>query len=100
MMAKLYPLLASGYADQLMKCKNVDVIFGPAYKGIPFVAATAVALSQNHGVSVPWGLTVKKPKTMVKVVCWWVLRLRVKKFWIIDDVITAGTAIREVVTDF
>jgi orotate phosphoribosyltransferase len=38
------------------------VIFGPAYKGIPFVAATAVALSQNHGVSVPWGFNRKEAK--------------------------------------
>jgi orotate phosphoribosyltransferase len=40
-------LLAQGYADKLVQCENVGVIFGPAYKGIPFVAATAVALSQG-----------------------------------------------------
>jgi orotate phosphoribosyltransferase len=72
-------LLAQGYADQLIQCDNVEVIFGPAYKGIPFVAATAVALSQIHGKSVPWGLTVKKPKIMVKAVFWLVLLLKVKK---------------------
>ena len=49
-------LLAEGYADKLVQCDNVGVIFGPAYKGIPFVAATAVALSQVHGKSVPWVL--------------------------------------------
>jgi orotate phosphoribosyltransferase len=54
------------------------VVFGPAYKGIPFVAATAVALSQNHGVSVPWGLTVKKPKIMVKAGSWLVHPLQAK----------------------
>ena len=31
-------LLASGYADKLTQCDNVEVVFGPAYKGIPFVA--------------------------------------------------------------
>ena len=53
-------LLASGYADQLMHCEGVEVIFGPAYKGIPFVAATAVALAQNHQKSVPWGFNRKE----------------------------------------
>ncbi len=38
-------LLASGYAAKLIKCDHVEVIFGPAYKGIPFVAATAVDMS-------------------------------------------------------
>jgi orotate phosphoribosyltransferase len=71
-------LLASGYAAKLTECNNVEVVFGPAYKGIPFVAATAVALSQNHGVSVPWGLTVKKPKIMVKAGSWLVHLLQAK----------------------
>lgn len=38
------------------------MIFGPAYKGIPFVAATAVALSQTHNKSVPWGFNRKEAK--------------------------------------
>ncbi len=91
-------LLASGYADQLMQCKNVDVIFGPAYKGIPFVAATAVALSQNHGVSVPWGFNRKEAKDHGEGGVLVGAAVEGKKVWIIDDVITAGTAIREVVT--
>ena len=90
-------LLASGYADQLMQCKNVDVIFGPAYKGIPFVAATAVALSQNHGVSVPWGFNRKEAKDHGEGGVLVGAAVEGKKVWIIDDVITAGTAIREVV---
>ena len=91
-------LLASGYADQLMQCKKVDVIFGPAYKGIPFVAATAVALSQNHGVSVPWGFNRKEAKDHGEGGVFVGAAVEGKKVWIIDDVITAGTAIREVVT--
>ncbi len=71
-------LLAQGYADKLTQCNNVEVIFGPAYKGIPFVAATAVALSQVHNQSVPWGSIAKKQKIMVKVVFWWVLQLKAK----------------------
>ena len=91
-------LLASGYADQLIACENVEVIFGPAYKGIPFVAATAVALSQNHGVSVPWGFNRKEAKDHGEGGVLVGASVAGKKVWIIDDVITAGTAIREVVT--
>lgn len=91
-------LLASGYADQLMQCEGVQVIFGPAYKGIPFVAATAVALAQNHQTSVPWGFNRKEAKDHGEGGVLVGASVVGKKVWIIDDVITAGTAIREVVT--
>lgn len=91
-------LLASGYADQLMQCEDVEVIFGPAYKGIPFVAATAVALAQNHQKSVPWGFNRKEAKDHGEGGVLVGANVAGKKVWIIDDVITAGTAIREVVT--
>jgi orotate phosphoribosyltransferase len=91
-------LLASGYAAKLTECDHVEVIFGPAYKGIPFVAATAVALSQNHGVSVPWGFNRKEAKDHGEGGVLVGASVAGKKVWIIDDVITAGTAIREVVT--
>jgi len=91
-------LLASGYATKLTECNNVEVVFGPAYKGIPFVAATAVALSQNHGVSVPWGFNRKEAKDHGEGGVLVGASVTGKKVWIIDDVITAGTAIREVVT--
>ena len=74
------------------------MIFGPAYKGIPFVAATAVALSQVHGVSVPWGFNRKEAKDHGEGGVLVGASVEGKKVWIIDDVITAGTAIREVVT--
>jgi len=90
--------LASGYAAKLTECENVEVIFGPAYKGIPFVAATAVALSQNHAVSVPWGFNRKEAKDHGEGGVLVGASVAGKKVWIIDDVITAGTAIREVVT--
>ncbi|WP_374295731.1 orotate phosphoribosyltransferase [Acinetobacter sp.] len=91
-------LLANGYADQLMQCEDVEVIFGPAYKGIPFVAATAVALAQNHQKSVPWGFNRKEAKDHGEGGVLVGASVAGKKVWIIDDVITAGTAIREVVT--
>ncbi|WP_139853481.1 orotate phosphoribosyltransferase [Acinetobacter pullicarnis] len=90
-------LLAQGYADKLTQCHNVEVIFGPAYKGIPFVAATAVALSHQHGMSVPWGFNRKEAKDHGEGGMLVGAAVHGKKVWIIDDVITAGTAIREVV---
>ena len=90
-------ILAQGYADKLTQCHNVEVIFGPAYKGIPFVAATAVALSHQHGMSVPWGFNRKEAKDHGEGGMLVGAAVHGKKVWIIDDVITAGTAIREVV---
>lgn len=72
-----------------------DVLFGPAYKGIPLVAATAVALAEQHNQDMPWCFNRKEAKehgeggTLVGSP----LQGRVM---IVDDVITAGTAIREV----
>ena len=72
-----------------------DVLFGPAYKGIPLAAATAMALAEQHGRDLPWCFNRKEAKdhgeggTLVGAP----LQGRVL---IVDDVITAGTAIREV----
>ena len=89
--------LADGYASTLMGCQNVSVIFGPAYKGIPFVAATAASLWQQHGVSVPWGFNRKEAKDHGEGGMLVGADVKGQQVWIIDDVITAGTAIREVV---
>jgi orotate phosphoribosyltransferase len=71
-----------------------DMLFGPAYKGIPLVAATAVALAEHHGRSVPWAFNRKEAKDHGEAgtVVGSPLAGRVV---IVDDVITAGTAIRE-----
>ena len=72
-----------------------DVLFGPAYKGIPLAATTAVALAEHHQRDLPWCFNRKEAKdhgeggTLVGAP----LKGRVL---IVDDVITAGTAIREV----
>jgi orotate phosphoribosyltransferase len=71
-----------------------DVLFGPAYKGIPLVATSAVALSDRHGRDVPWAFNRKEAKDHGEGgnIVGAPLRGRVL---IVDDVITAGTAIRE-----
>lgn len=71
-----------------------DMLFGPAYKGIPLVATTAIALADAHGRSVPWAFNRKEAKDHGEggSIVGAPLSGRVL---IIDDVITAGTAIRE-----
>jgi orotate phosphoribosyltransferase len=71
-----------------------DMIFGPAYKGIPLATATAVALSSSHGRSVPYAFNRKEAKDHGEGgrVVGSALTGRVL---IIDDVITAGTAVRD-----
>ena len=73
-----------------------DVLFGPAYKGIPLAAVTAVALSEHHALDVPYAFNRKEAKdhgeggTIVGAPL-------AGRVLIIDDVITAGTAIGEAV---
>ncbi len=72
-----------------------DLVFGPAYKGIPLAAATAIALADHHNRDLPYCYNRKEAKdhgeggTLVGAP----LKGRVL---IVDDVITAGTAVREV----
>jgi orotate phosphoribosyltransferase len=71
-----------------------DMIFGPAYKGIPLATATVVALSEHHNINVPYTFNRKEAKDHGEggKVVGAPLRGRVL---IVDDVITAGTAVRE-----
>jgi orotate phosphoribosyltransferase len=72
-----------------------DVLLGPAYKGIPLAASVAVALSQHYGLDVPYTYNRKEAKDHGEggILVGAPLRGRVL---VVDDVITAGTAIREV----
>ncbi|RBH58441.1 MULTISPECIES: orotate phosphoribosyltransferase [Pseudomonas] len=72
-----------------------DVLFGPAYKGIPLAAATAVALAEHHGRDLPWCFNRKEAKAHGEGGSLVGAPLA-GDVLIIDDVITAGTAIREV----
>lgn len=84
------------YAQAIMDSGlNADVLFGPAYKGIPLAAVTAAALADHHDRDMPYAFNRKEAKThgeggniVGAALAGDVL--------IIDDVITAGTAIREV----
>ncbi|MBD8707280.1 orotate phosphoribosyltransferase [Pseudomonas sp. CFBP 13711] len=74
---------------------SFDVLFGPAYKGIPLAAATAVALADHHSLDLPWCFNRKEAKAHGEGGSLVGAPLT-GNVLIIDDVITAGTAIREV----
>ncbi|PLW70948.1 orotate phosphoribosyltransferase [Pseudohalioglobus lutimaris] len=73
-----------------------DVLLGPAYKGIPLAAATAIALADEHGIDAPFAYNRKEAKAHGEggMLVGAPLAGRVL---VIDDVITAGTAVREVI---
>lgn len=88
--------LGQFYASALMN-ENLefDILFGPAYKGIPLVTTTAVALSEYHNRNTQWCFNRKEVKTHGEGGHIVGAPLRGKTV-IIDDVITAGTAVRDV----
>jgi orotate phosphoribosyltransferase len=71
-----------------------DILYGPAYKGIPLAAVTAAALYDHHGIDIPYAFNRKEAKDHGEggTIVGHPLEGRIL---IIDDVITAGTAIRE-----
>jgi len=88
-------VLGQCYAAALLRSGLAfDMLFGPAYKGIPLVTATAVALAEHHARNVPFAFNRKESKDHGEggSVVGAPLAGRVV---IVDDVITAGTAIRE-----
>ena len=88
------------YADAIVASGlKFDMLFGPAYKGIPLVAAVAVALAEHHGLDLPWAFNRKEAKDHGEG-GWLVGAPLTGKVLVIDDVITAGTAIREVAALF
>ncbi len=89
--AKLGRYYASAIADSAVQ---FDMLFGPAYKGIPLVTIAAAALAEHHDVDVPYAFNRKESKghgeggSIVGAPL-------AGKVLIVDDVITAGTAARE-----
>jgi orotate phosphoribosyltransferase len=84
------------YAEALVNSGIAfDVLFGPAYKGIPLAAATAVALAEQHERDLPWCFNRKEAKAHGEGGSLVGAPLT-GRVMIVDDVITAGTAIREV----
>ena len=91
--AKLGRCYASAIADLDV---DFDVLFGPAYKGIPLVALTAAALAEHHDYDYPFAFNRKEAKKHGEGGGIVGASLDGKNVLILDDVITAGTAIKEV----
>ena len=90
-LAKLSDFYAQAIVDSGLK---FDMLFGPAYKGIPLVAVVAATLYEKHGIDYPYAYNRKEVKdhgeggNIVGAPL-------VGKVLIVDDVISAGTACRE-----
>ncbi|WP_076417696.1 orotate phosphoribosyltransferase [Colwellia sp. UCD-KL20] len=90
-LAKLGRYYASALADSTIE---FDLLFGPAYKGIPIATTTAVALADHHNMDLPYCFNRKEAKTHGEGGSLVGSPLE-GKIMLVDDVITAGTAIRE-----
>ncbi len=89
--------LGQAYAAALVNSGvNIDMIFGPAYKGIPLAATTASALADKHQLDYPFCYNRKEAKDHGEGGLLVGAPLK-GNVLIIDDVITAGTAVREVI---
>lgn len=83
------------YAAALVDSKvDFDLVFGPAYKGIPIATTTTVALFDQYNLDVPYCFNRKEAKTHGEGGSLVGADLN-GKVMLVDDVITAGTAIRE-----
>lgn len=91
--------LGQFYAEALKhhRCQ-FDVIFGPAYKGVPLAVATAMQLAQNHHNNVPYSFNRKEAKNHGEGGLVVGAPLANQSVWIIDDVITAGHAKEEAIS--
>lgn len=90
-------VLAQTYAEKILQLRektNIEALFGPAYKGIPLVASVATVLHLQHGWSLPYAFNRKEAKTHGEGGMLVGANLKGKKVLILDDVLTAGTAIR------
>ena len=83
------------YAQALLQANiKVDILYGPAYKGIPLVSATSIAYAQITGDDIPFAFNRKEAKdhgeggSLVGAPL-------IGNVIILDDVITAGTSVRE-----
>lgn len=90
-LARLGRFYAAALADSGIE---FDVLFGPAYKGIPIATTTAVALADHHDIDTPYCFNRKEAKDHGEGgnLVGSALESRIM---LVDDVITAGTAIRE-----
>lgn len=87
--------LGKFYAKALVESKiKYDGIFGPAYKGIPLVSALSIALSNEYNINIPYSFNRKEIKQHAEGGLLVGASLK-GNIVIVDDVISAGTSVRE-----
>ena len=92
--AKLGEYYAAAYLEHGV---NADVLFGPAYKGIPLSVATSIALADRHGVDLGFCFDRKEAKDHGEGGTFVGTQLKDgDKIAIVEDVMTSGKALREV----
>lgn len=89
--AKLGRFYAAAIAESDIR---FDMLFGPAYKGIPLATLAAASLAEQHGIDVPYSFNRKEAKVHGEGGSIVGAQLS-GRVLIVDDVITAGTAVRE-----
>ena len=97
--------LGAFYAEKISQAivhntipRNIDTVFGPAYKGIPLAVSTAIALTAGHNMTV--GYTFDRTEKKDHGDGGWMVGTPLTdgmKVLLVDDVMTAGTAVREVI---
>ena len=97
--------LGTFYAEKISQAivhntipRDIDTVFGPAYKGIPLAVSTAIALTSGHNMTVGYTFDRKEKKDHGDG--GWMVGTPLAdgmKVLLVDDVMTAGTAVREVI---
>lgn len=88
-------LLGQYYARIIVESDiKYDILFGPAYKGIPIVTSVAIALYENYGIEIPFCFNRKEPKPYGEGGYIIGSPLKGRVLWV-DDVISSGTTFHE-----
>ena len=91
-----HEIVGTAYANEVARFPvRPDVLFGPAYKGIPLAVATSMALERNHGITVGAAFNRKEPKAHGEGGTLVGAAMDGRKVAIVDDVVTDGAAKRE-----